>query len=111
MAVDWINRNLYWSDSHTIRMEVATLDGDFRRSLYIERLSKPRGGYTYLYLFIDLFSLKNIAVLSVISGNVTDKNIAGLCVDPLNSFIYWADWGTFPFIARMHMDGTSESPN
>ena len=25
MAVDWINRNLYWSDSHTSRFEVARL--------------------------------------------------------------------------------------
>ena len=43
MAVDWINRNLYWSDSYTSRFEVATLDGKYRRSFYIERLSKPRG--------------------------------------------------------------------
>ena len=31
----------------------------------------------------------------------------GICVDPINSYIYWADWGTFPFIAKMELDGTN----
>ena len=71
LAVDWLNRNLYWSDSHTSRMEVATLDGRHRMSLSIDELFKPRG----------------------------------LSVDPTMGYLYWADWGTSPFIARIELDG------
>ena len=32
----------------------------------------------------------------------------GICIDPIHSQVFWADWGTTPFIARMDSDGTSK---
>ena len=42
MAVDWIGRNLYWSDSGTDRIEVSHLNGSSRRVLVSENLDEPR---------------------------------------------------------------------
>lgn len=42
MAVDWIGRNLYWSDTGTDRIEVCHLNGSSRRVLISENLDEPR---------------------------------------------------------------------
>jgi low density lipoprotein receptor-related protein 5/6 len=42
IAVDWIGRNLYWSDSGTDRIEVSHLNGSSRRVLVSENLDEPR---------------------------------------------------------------------
>lgn len=42
MAVDWIGRNLYWTDTGTDRIEVARLNGTSRRILISENLDEPR---------------------------------------------------------------------
>ena len=42
IAVDWIGRNLYWSDSGTDRIEVSHLNGTSRRVLVSENLDEPR---------------------------------------------------------------------
>ena len=42
IAVDWIGRNLYWSDTGTDRIEVCHLNGSSRRVLVSENLDEPR---------------------------------------------------------------------
>lgn len=42
LAVDWIARNLYWTDSGTDRIEVARLDGVARRVLVWQDIASPR---------------------------------------------------------------------
>ena len=42
IAVDWVARNLYWTDTGTDRIEVARLNGTSRRVLISERLDEPR---------------------------------------------------------------------
>ena len=44
IAVDWIGRNLYWTDTGTNRIEVSRLDGNFRTSLITANVDLP-GGY------------------------------------------------------------------
>jgi len=34
VAVDWVARNIYWSDTGTDRIEVARLNGKHRRVIY-----------------------------------------------------------------------------
>ena len=41
MEIDWISRNLYWTDRGLNTIEVSRLDGSSRRTL-IANLSKPR---------------------------------------------------------------------
>ena len=42
LAVDYVGRNLYWTDAGTSRIEVARLDGSFRKSLITSSIEKPR---------------------------------------------------------------------
>jgi len=42
VAVDWMGRNLFWTDSGTDRIEVSKLDGNSRRVIISEDLDEPR---------------------------------------------------------------------
>lgn len=42
IAVDWIARNVYWTDTASNRIEVARLDGSARRVLVSDELDQPR---------------------------------------------------------------------
>ncbi len=42
LAVDWIGQNLYWVESHLDQIEVARLNGSFRRTLIAGDLDNPR---------------------------------------------------------------------
>ena len=42
IAVDWVARNVYWTDTGTDRIEVARLNGTSRKVLISEHLDEPR---------------------------------------------------------------------
>ena len=42
LAVDYIGRILYWADTGTSKLEVARLDGSFRKSLITTGIENPR---------------------------------------------------------------------
>lgn len=42
LAVDWIGKNLYWTDTGTDVIEVARVDGKYRRTLITHDLDQPR---------------------------------------------------------------------
>ena len=42
LAVDWIGRKIYWTDSETNRIEVANFDGTYRKVLFWQDLDQPR---------------------------------------------------------------------
>lgn len=41
LAVDWVGRHIYWSDAKSQRIEVATLDGRYRKWLITTQLDQP----------------------------------------------------------------------
>lgn len=43
LAIDWIARNIYWTDGILGRIEVARLDGTARKIIISENLHRPRG--------------------------------------------------------------------
>lgn len=43
IAVDWVGRNLYWTDSVMENIEVSTLDGRFRKVLLTQNITSPHG--------------------------------------------------------------------
>lgn len=42
LAVDWIGENLYWVESSLDQIEVAKLDGSFRKTLIAGNMESPR---------------------------------------------------------------------
>ncbi len=42
LAVDWINHNLFWTDTGKHTIEVASLHGRYRKVLYTEEVDLPR---------------------------------------------------------------------
>lgn len=42
LAVDWLSHNIYWTDTGTKRIEVARVDGKFRRPVIWKGLHEPR---------------------------------------------------------------------
>lgn len=42
VAVDWISKNLYWTDSGTDRIDVSRLDGTHHKILFSDDLVNPR---------------------------------------------------------------------
>ena len=43
IAVDWVGRNLYWTDFSLQTIEVSKLDGSHRTVLLSENITNPRG--------------------------------------------------------------------
>ncbi len=42
LAIDWLSRNMYWTDSGMDRIEVSKLDGKQRKVLFDTDLVNPR---------------------------------------------------------------------
>lgn len=45
LAIDWVSRNIYWTDSTKDTIEVANLDSKRRRVLFGTDLVNPRGRF------------------------------------------------------------------
>lgn len=43
IAIDWIARNIYWTESELDRIEVARIDGTSRKIIVSGKLEAPRG--------------------------------------------------------------------
>lgn len=42
LTCDWLTNKLYWTDSEANRIEVATMEGDYRKVLFWTDLDQPR---------------------------------------------------------------------
>jgi len=42
VAIDWVARNVYWTDTGTDHIEVARLNGSYRKVIISEELLEPR---------------------------------------------------------------------
>lgn len=80
LACDWLNNKIYWTDSETKRIEVASVESHKngykeRRVLVWEDLDQPRS----------------------------------IAVSPRDGLMFWTDWGGYPKIERIGMDGNPET--
>ena len=64
LAVDWLGRNLYWTDTGNDRIEVVRLNGSYRQVVISEGLDEPRAivvdpvnGYVF---YLSIYTIKTI---------------------------------------------------
>ncbi|XP_076116037.1 low-density lipoprotein receptor-related protein 6-like isoform X1 [Mytilus galloprovincialis] len=117
LAVDWLGRKIYWTDSETKRIEVANLDGSYRKVLYWNDLDQPRAialdplnGYMYWTDWGETPKIERAGMDGthahrsvIIKENIHWPN--GLTLDYEDSQIYWAD-AKNAFIHSCKFDGS-----
>ena len=43
ISVDWLGRNIYWTDSTERSINVGSLDGRYKKTLFSNKVNNPRG--------------------------------------------------------------------
>uniref|UniRef100_A0AAX7TL23 EGF-like domain-containing protein n=1 Tax=Astatotilapia calliptera TaxID=8154 RepID=A0AAX7TL23_ASTCA len=103
IAVDWVGRNLYWTDSVMENIEVSTLDGRYRKVLMSRNITNPRGlvldprNHTNLMFWSDWGQNPRIEQASmdgtmrkvIVSTKIYWPN--GLALDYTTQRVYFAD--------------------
>ncbi|XP_039094262.1 low-density lipoprotein receptor-related protein 8 isoform X12 [Hyaena hyaena] len=101
LAVDWVHKHIYWTDSGNKTISVATIDGGRRRTLFSRDLSEPRAiavdplrGFMYwsdwgYQAKIEKSGLNGADRQALVSDNIEWPN--GITLDLLNQRLYWVD--------------------
>ncbi|XP_073694518.1 low-density lipoprotein receptor-related protein 6 [Garra rufa] len=115
LACDWMGNKLYWTDSETNRIEVAELDGTYRKVLFWQDLDQPRAialdpgrGYMYWTDWGEIPKIERAGMDGTHRSVIIDSEIYwpnGLTLDYGQQKLYWAD-AKFNFIHRSNLDGT-----
>ncbi|KAF0298635.1 Low-density lipoprotein receptor-related protein 6 [Amphibalanus amphitrite] len=116
VAVDWIARNIHWTDTGSNRIEVSRLDGTARKVLISEDLDEPRAiavdpvaGYMY---WSDWSDVRPKIERSALDGSrrhiLFDTDLKwpnGIALDFQLRTLYWCDAGK-DRIETANMDGS-----
>uniref|UniRef100_A0A8C5WL86 LDL receptor related protein 5 n=1 Tax=Leptobrachium leishanense TaxID=445787 RepID=A0A8C5WL86_9ANUR len=115
LACDWISKKLYWTDSETNRIEVANLNGTYRKVLFWQDLDQPRAialdpahGYMYWTDWGEAPRIERAGMDGRMRKIIVDSDIYwpnGLTVDLEEQKLYWAD-AKLSFIHRANLDGS-----
>ncbi|XP_072919438.1 low-density lipoprotein receptor-related protein 8-like isoform X6 [Hemitrygon akajei] len=101
LAIDWIHKNIYWTDSGSRSISVATTDGTKRKTLINTELENPRAiavdpirGFMYWSDWgssakIEKAGLNGVDRQSLVKENIEWPN--GITLDLLNQRLYWVD--------------------
>ncbi|XP_014443613.1 low-density lipoprotein receptor-related protein 8 [Tupaia chinensis] len=101
LAVDWVHKHIYWTDSGNKTISVATVDGRRRCTLFSQDLSEPRAiavdplrGFMYwsdwgYQAKIEKSGLNGVDRQTLVSDNIEWPN--GITLDLLNQRLYWVD--------------------
>ncbi|XP_060629512.2 low-density lipoprotein receptor-related protein 8 isoform X2 [Anolis sagrei] len=101
LAMDWVHKNIYWTDSGNKTISVATADGSKRRTLFSTNLSEPRAiavdptrGFMYWSDWGDIAKIEKAGLNGVDRQVLVTDNIEwpnGITLDLLNQRLYWVD--------------------
>ncbi|KAG2470773.1 LDLR2 protein, partial [Polypterus senegalus] len=101
IAVDWVHRNLYWTDSDLSTISVATTDGTRRKTLFRNGLAKPRdivvdpvNGFMYWTDWgtpakIEKAGLNGVDRIPLVTDTIEWPN--GITLDLESKRLYWVD--------------------
>ncbi|XP_058408442.1 low-density lipoprotein receptor-related protein 8 isoform X9 [Diceros bicornis minor] len=101
LAVDWVHKHIYWTDSGNKTISVAKVDGSRRCTLFSHNLSEPRAiavdplqGFMYwsdwgYQAKIEKSGLNGVDRQTLVSDNIEWPN--GITLDLLNQRLYWVD--------------------
>ncbi|XP_039623020.1 very low-density lipoprotein receptor-like [Polypterus senegalus] len=113
IAVDWVHGLLYWTDSLSHSVSVASLDGS-KRKVLIENLLEPAGvavhPYSGLLFWSDAGTPSKIEKAGM-DGSSREPLVSsgmqrpvGISLDPAQSFLYWVD-SQLHHICRVGLNG------
>ena len=78
IAIDWVARSLYWTDSENDNIEVIGLDGSSKRILINEGLDEPRAlavdptrGLAVVFYFLTFYILDLAFKTVILNGKLT----------------------------------------
>ena len=116
LAVDWLGRNLYWTDTGTDRIEVAKLDGSSRKVLISRFLDEPRDitldpihGWMYWSDWGEKAKIEKSWMDGSHRSVLINKDIVwpnGIALDVDEQILYWCDAKT-DRIESINVDGSN----
>ena len=72
IAIDWVSRLVFWTDSSLKRLEVANVDGSLRKVLLDKNIQNPRGIAVNPELgFVLKFSLRTSRILLFVHSDIS----------------------------------------
>lgn len=117
IAFDWLTSKIYWTDGEANRIEVANLDGRYKKVLFWTDLDQPRAIAlvpSRRLMFWSFWGENPKIERASMDGDpesrvtLVDTNIHwpnGLAVDIEHEKIYWVD-GKLKFLDEMNYDGS-----
>uniref|UniRef100_A0A8C6XVP1 LDL receptor related protein 1B n=1 Tax=Naja naja TaxID=35670 RepID=A0A8C6XVP1_NAJNA len=116
LAVDWVGKNLYWSDTEKRMIEVSKINGLYPTVLVSKRVKFPRDlsldpqiGYLYWIDCCEYPHIGRVGMDGSYQTVVIETQISrpmALTIDYVNRRLYWADENHIEFA---NMDGTRRS--
>ncbi|PFX27283.1 Low-density lipoprotein receptor-related protein 6 [Stylophora pistillata] len=124
IAVEWESALIYWTDYLHETIEVARIDGSYRKTLFWENVANPRAivvdsrnGYMYWsetgwdYPRIERATLagtERTIIMEEHPGIIPKLLINGLVIDFSSNLLYWVDAQT-DIVERMKLDQTNNA--
>ncbi|KAG5877087.1 hypothetical protein JTB14_015462 [Gonioctena quinquepunctata] len=116
LACDWVTNKIYWTDSETNHIEVATIGGKYRKVLFWTDIDQPRAialvpmeGFMFWTDWGESPKIERASMDGnpqtrkvIVSDNIFWPN--GLTIDYKTKTVFWVD-GHLKFISRMDYEG------
>ena len=101
LVVEWVSRNLYFSDRVRDSIFVCQLNGFYRKTLLTDSLNRPRalavypeGGWLYFTVWGENASISRIGLDGTNRSVIVSGKVAwprGIAIDYITKMMYWTD--------------------